>query len=92
MTFTTLSAALAAELRAEMARANVSGAELARRLEVPASWVQRRMSGASPLTVEDLERLAAGLQINLESVILAASGHSESGHRFGRQQARELVR
>ena len=71
----TLSQAVTAELRAVMARGNISGAELARRLEVPASWVQRRTSGASPITVDEIERLAAGLGLEPLAIMRAAYLH-----------------
>lgn len=47
-----------AEVRAELGRQRMSGAELAKRLGVSGVWVSRRLSGHSPLTTDDLEAIA----------------------------------
>lgn len=53
----------AADFRAEMARREISGTELARRLGVPRWWVSKRLTGHIPVRVEDLERMAAAVDV-----------------------------
>lgn len=54
----------AAALRAETARANISGRELARRLGKDPAWVSRRLAGSVPVTVIDLHRIAKALNVD----------------------------
>ena len=44
-----------------MARKNVSGRELGRRLNENSDWISRRTSGKTPLTTVDMERIASAL-------------------------------
>lgn len=53
----------AANIRAEMARQKISGRELARRLGEAPMWVQRRVAGTGPITVEELARIASVLGV-----------------------------
>jgi transcriptional regulator with XRE-family HTH domain len=55
---------LPGELRAAAARKNLSRRAIATALDVPPSWVDRRMTGATPLTVADLLRLCAVLDVD----------------------------
>jgi len=56
-----LNDSVAAEIRAEMARQRVTGAELARRLGVSGPWVNYRLNGKQPFDTDDLERVAEAL-------------------------------
>lgn len=58
-----------AHIRAEMARQKVSGRELARRLGETPMWVQRRAAGTSPITVDDLNRIAAALHVPASTLL-----------------------
>jgi len=53
----------AADFRAEMARRQISGSELARRLGVHHWWVSKRLTGHIPTRVEDLERMAEAVGV-----------------------------
>lgn len=59
----------AANIRGELARQRVSARELARRLDVPPMWVHRRLTGQAPLTVDDLLRIAAELDVPAASLL-----------------------
>ena len=59
----TLAEFVAGQLRAEMARRQMSKAELARKLEVDETWVGRRMLGKAHITVGDLERIANAMEL-----------------------------
>lgn len=59
----------AANIRAAMARQKISGRELARRLGETPMWVQRRVSGQGPTTVDDLARIAEVLNVPASSLI-----------------------
>jgi len=54
---------VATKLRIEMARLDVAPSELARRLDEQSLWVVRRMRGRVPITLIDLGRIAAALEI-----------------------------
>ncbi|WKW86322.1 helix-turn-helix DNA binding domain protein [Gordonia phage Budski] len=55
---------IAAALRAEMARAGVSGRQLAERVGKNHQWVQHRMSGKVALTTDDVRPIAAALGLH----------------------------
>lgn len=59
----------ARELRAEMARRNVSGRELARRIGESSDWVSRRTRGLTPATAVDMQRLAEALGCSLGTLL-----------------------
>lgn len=54
-----LAEAVAGRVRAELAVLRISGAELARRMEVSQAYVWRRLNGETPFDVADLDRIAA---------------------------------
>lgn len=66
-TWTSLNAQVAAEVRAEMGRRGMSNAELARLLGVSEAWTTRRLGkrAESPLSLVDLQRIAAALRVPL---------------------------
>lgn len=55
--------AVAAEVRAELARQQMSQSELARRLGVNQPWISRRLIGTVPLDVRELAQIAEILRI-----------------------------
>lgn len=57
-----------ANVRAEMGRQRVSQAELVRRLGVNVMWLSRRLNDRVPLTVDDLVRIAAALNVPATSL------------------------
>lgn len=58
-----LNAAVAAEIRAILARRGWKQSQLAQRLGVQEMWVSRRLRGINAITVDDLERIADALGI-----------------------------
>lgn len=54
---------VAAELRAHAARKNITGRNLADRLELPAMWVSRRLSATVAISVDDLVTLSDGIGV-----------------------------
>ncbi len=56
---------VAAEIRAEMARQRITQVELANRLTRAQPWVSRRVSGHVPLALDELEQIAAVLDVPL---------------------------
>lgn len=52
---------VATELRAAAARHNTSGAAIARRVGLPALYVQRRLAGAAAVSVDDLILISEGI-------------------------------
>lgn len=57
------------EIRVAMTRRRVSGRELARRLGVSQPWVSYRLTGETPITLADVEKIAAALDVPV-SVLL----------------------
>lgn len=53
-----LTVQVAEEIRALLARRDMSRSELARRLGVSAMWVSDRLRGQTPIGLDDLERMA----------------------------------
>lgn len=60
----TLSAAVASEIRGEMARRGLLQSTLAERLNEHPTWVSRRIAGRIPLDLNDLERIAGALDVD----------------------------
>jgi hypothetical protein len=55
--------AVAAELRAAAARKGISGAQVARNLDLPPMYAHRRFSASVDITVTDLVRICRGIQV-----------------------------
>lgn len=64
-----LSDIVAEEIRVEMARQRLSQTDLARLLQQGQPWVSRRLSGATPITVDDLELIARTLRVRAEDLM-----------------------
>jgi transcriptional regulator with XRE-family HTH domain len=60
---------VAAEVRAELGRQRVSGAELAKRLGVSGVWVSRRLNAHQPLTTDDLEAISRALDVSVTAFL-----------------------
>ena len=65
------SESIAANLRAEVARQNLTQQQMADRLGVGQWWVSRRLTGEVPVTAADLTRFAEALGIG-SAVLLSA--------------------
>jgi len=59
----TLAQYAAAQFRAELARGQISDVEFARRIGTSSDWVARRRRGDYAISLNDLERIAAGLDL-----------------------------
>jgi transcriptional regulator with XRE-family HTH domain len=64
-----LSDYVAAEIRAMIARKRTSGRGLAERLGVSRSWVSYRLTGNTEITLTDLERIAAALNVQVAELL-----------------------
>jgi transcriptional regulator with XRE-family HTH domain len=65
----TLSALVAEEIRALMARRRISGRQLATQLEVSPSWVSYRLTGTQPIDVNDLALIADALGVGVHDLL-----------------------
>lgn len=65
----TLSQMVAEEIRALMARRRMSGRQLATALKVSPSWVSYRLTGAQPIDVNDLSRIAHALGVGVHELL-----------------------
>jgi len=65
---------VAEEIRALLARRRISGRELARRIGASYSWVNFRLTGAQPLTLDDLDRIAAVLEVDYRDLLPQREG------------------
>jgi len=59
----TLSLQVAEEIRVVMLRRGITGARLAQELGVSPAWVSYRLTGAQPIDLNDLERIADAIGI-----------------------------
>ncbi|GAA2681933.1 helix-turn-helix domain-containing protein [Actinoplanes palleronii] len=65
----TLSELVAEEIRALMARRQMSGRTLATKLDVSPSWVSYRLSGKQPIDINDLFRIANALDAGVHDLL-----------------------
>jgi transcriptional regulator with XRE-family HTH domain len=81
----TLSDQAAEELRALLARRRMSGRDLAKRLGVSPSWVSYRLTGTTEIGLNDLQRIAEALDVQVVDLLPApvrkAGGLTESSPR-----------
>jgi transcriptional regulator with XRE-family HTH domain len=74
---------VAAEVRAEMGRRRISGAELARAIDEPQASLQRRLSGRYPFDVDLLAHIAAYFGVPITS-FFPAQARSVPTSEYGR--------
>lgn len=72
MFMSALAYAVAAEIRAETGRQRVSGRELARRIDEPVTTVSRWLRGDTPVGLDELDKIAAALDVDVVDLIRAA--------------------
>lgn len=65
----TLSDHVAGEIRAILARRRITGRQLAVRLKVSRSWVSYRLTGTTEIGLNDLQRIAAALDIDATDLL-----------------------
>jgi len=66
---TELSRSAAGNLRAYLARAEISDRAAADLIGVDQSWLWRRLHGRGNITLDDVELIAAGLQIPISNIL-----------------------
>jgi transcriptional regulator with XRE-family HTH domain len=71
---TGLGQSIAAEVRAELARQQITQAELAARLETDQAIISRKLTGRSIFTTRDLERWAAALGVPVTNFLPEPAG------------------
>jgi DNA-binding Xre family transcriptional regulator len=64
-----LSDRVAEEIRSWMGRRRLSGAALARALGVSPAWVSYRLTGTQPIDLNDLQRIAAVLNVEAADLL-----------------------
>jgi transcriptional regulator with XRE-family HTH domain len=65
---------IAEEIRALMARRQVSQTELAQAIGVAPATLSERVRGLKPFDMDQLERIAEHLDTSIESIIIGARG------------------
>lgn len=72
---------VAANIRATLARQQMRGRELSRRMGWPSTTGQRRLSGQYPINVEELAAVAAILEVPIAVLLdgVEAPAESETG-------------
>ena len=73
MSTSTLSERIAEEIRVQLARRNISAAELARRTGLKQPYLSRRMTCEVEFDTADLERIAAALDVPVSDLIPGGS-------------------
>lgn len=71
--------AVIAELRAEMARQNLTRSDLAAKLGKVPMWVSRRLNGETRLTFDDADLICTALGVSLTDITAAADAASKVG-------------
>jgi len=66
---TELSRAAAGNLRAHLARVQMSEREAAALIGVDPHWVHRRLHGRGNISLDDVERIAAALEISISAIL-----------------------
>lgn len=69
---------VAAEVRAEVARQNVTQLELARILEIAQPSVSRRLNGKFPFDTDELDKLAAAFGVPVDRFLLSPAAIAAS--------------
>jgi transcriptional regulator with XRE-family HTH domain len=57
------------EIRAQLARMGVTRFQLAARMDVSADWISRRLAGSVGATLEDVQKIADGLGIDVRTLL-----------------------
>jgi transcriptional regulator with XRE-family HTH domain len=65
----TLSERVAEEIRAMLGRRRMSGRQLATKLGVSQTWMSTRLTGTTPIDLNDLERIAAILDVEVAELL-----------------------
>lgn len=82
-----LSAQVADEIRVLLTRQRRSGRWLASTLGVSQTWLSSRLTGGTPIDLNDLQRIAAALEVEyvdlLPQVRLTTAGGPQADHRTG---------
>jgi len=73
---TTMRDLVATEVRAWLGRRRISGAELARQMGKSQTWVARRLDGRQAFDVDDLEQVAAVLNLHVSDFFPSPDGRS----------------
>jgi transcriptional regulator with XRE-family HTH domain len=71
---------IAANVRAELARASVSANSMAQRLGLPQSTFGRRMTGEVPFTAEEIAGIAGELGISPAVLLATPTAEAHAGH------------
>lgn len=64
-----LSEAVTAEIRAEIARQGVRRSAFADKIGVPVHWLTNRLNGIVTLNLDDLAKIAGGLEVEPNALI-----------------------
>ena len=75
-TRSSLTIRVAEEVRALMARRRMTGAEMARRLNVSQMWISYRLNGRQPIDLDDLEKIARILGVQPLDLLRSAESGS----------------
>lgn len=79
-----LTAHVASEIRAWMARKRLTRTELARRLEVDDTWVGKRLNGRTEIGLTDLEKIADVLDVEIIDLLPPAKRRGDQATvRYG---------
>jgi transcriptional regulator with XRE-family HTH domain len=70
----TLSERVAEEIRAMLGRKRMSGRQLATKLGVSQTWMSTRLSGTTPIDLNDLEKIARVLDVEVTDLLPRSGG------------------
>lgn len=87
-----LSDAVAKEIRIALIRLDMKQSDLAARMNKSEMWVSRRLRGAQPIDLNDLQEFADALGIAAEGLITAASPQADHATRTNARSSRPAER
>lgn len=65
-----------------MLRRKMTGARLAKQLDVSAAWISYRLTGAQPIDLNDLQRIAEALQVGVIDLLPRAEREAGTNHWY----------
>lgn len=86
----TLSDYAAGEIRAILARRQLTGKELAQQIGVSRSWISYRLTGTTEIGLNDLQQIAAALEVDISALLPIARSQDikiRSGRVTGRPRS-----
>lgn len=71
---------LAAEVRAELARRQITGRQLARLVGESPAWAARRLAGGTAIDADDVQRIASAINVPISQLLIEAARRTDEAN------------